>query len=343
MSAASEFVREAFRTDVRDVDWRAGLAGAVGGVTPLAIGLAVDDTVAGLTAALGVLNTAICVPRGNLRARLWWGSLAVFGGVGAVVVAHDAAAAADAVFVLLSAAWIGGWAFFRAAGPSGGMVAFAISAVFLVLAGLPATAPLGEGLAWYFAGAVLGLALMTAARAGSEASGPAGAEALRSVWGSARRDRALRAHAVRAAVAVGAASLVYRLLDLPHGYWVPLTTLAVLQPTLHGTHVRGLQRGAGTLGGVALVVLITVVTGAAVPLLACAAATAFLLYAIWERGYFWLTVLLTPTVLLMVGAVDFEGDATALDRAGDSALGIVIGLGIGELLAALVRLKDARS
>jgi hypothetical protein len=342
MAAAADFLREAFRTGETRVDWRAGLAGAIGAVTPLAIGLTIDDPVAGLTAALGVLNTAICVPRGNLGARLWWGSIAVLGGLGAVVVADVAGGAADILFVLLSFGWVGAWAFFRAAGPSGGMAAFAISAVFLVLAGLPATAPLGEGLAWYLLGALLGLTLMAVARAGTEQSGPAGGEALQLVRVALRQDGALRAHALRAAVAVSGASLLYRLLDLPHGYWVPLTTLAVIQPTLHDIHLRGLQRGAGTLGGVALVVLITLATGRPAPLLACAAITAFLLYAIWERGYFWLTLLLTPTVLLMVAAVHFEGDATALDRAADSALGIGIGLGFATLLSVLVKLKDAR-
>ena len=39
----------------------------------------------------------------------------------------------------------------------------------------------------------------------------------------------------------------HRLIDLPHGYWVPLTTLAILQPTEHGTLVRSLQRAAGTV------------------------------------------------------------------------------------------------
>ena len=341
MAGASDFLREAFRTGETGVDWRAGLAGALGAVTPLTIGLAIDDPVAGLTAALGVLNTAICVPRGTLGARLWWGSIAVLGGLGAVVVADFASGAGDALVVLLSFGWVGAWAFFRAAGPSGGMVAFAVSAVFLVLAGLPATAPLGAGLAWYLLGALFGLTLMAVARAGAERSGPAHGEAWQTVRAALRHDRALQAHAFRAAVAVSGASLVYRLLDLPHGYWVPLTTLAVIQPTLHDTHLRGLQRGAGTLGGVALVVLVTLVTGESAPLLACAALTAFLLYAIWERGYFWLTLLLTPTVLLMIAVVHFEVDATAIDRAADSALGIAIGLTFGELLLALARLRNA--
>ena len=143
MSAASDLVREAFRTEERDVDWRSGLAGTLAAIGPLAIGLAVDVPAAGFTAAIGGLNTALCVPRAGLRARLWWGSLAALGGAGALALA-GAAGTGDARLVLLSVAWVAVWAFFRAAGPSGALLGFATSAVFVILAGLPATAPLGE-------------------------------------------------------------------------------------------------------------------------------------------------------------------------------------------------------
>jgi hypothetical protein len=330
MSAAWDVVREAFRTEERAVDWRSGLAGALAAIGPLAVGLAVDEPAAGFTAAIGGLNTALCVPRADLRARLWWGSLAVLGGAGAVAVA-GAASRNDAGLVLLSLAWVGAWAFFRAAGPSGALLGFATSAVFVILAGLPATAPLGERLTWFALGAVPGLALMVVARGRPGRSMPAGLRALGGVGSAALHDDALRAHALRLAVAVAAGSLLYRLADLPHGYWVPLTILAVLQPSERDTLVRSVQRAAATLVAGALVVGITLATDHRWPLLACAAGTAFLLYALDERGYFWLVVLLTPTVLLMISAIDFEGDTVALDRVTDSMLGIAIGLAVAEL------------
>jgi hypothetical protein len=67
------------------------------------------------------------------------------------------------------------------------------------------------------------------------------------------------------------------------------------------------------------------------PLVACAGATAFLLYALRERGYFWLVVMVTPTALLMLSAVAFEGDTVAFDRVSNSFIGIVIGLALAEL------------
>ncbi len=330
MPGASDLVREAFRTEERRVDWCSGLAGALAAVGPLAIGLAVDQPANGFTAALGGMNVALCVPRAQLRGRLWWGSLAVLGQTAAVVAA-SAATKGDARLVLLSFAWVAVWALFRAAGPGGALTGFATSAVFVILAGLPATAPLGERLALFTLGGVSGLALMVLARRRPHRSIPVGLEALRKVRSALLHDNALRGYALRLAVAVGAGSLLYRLIDLPHGYWVPLTTLAILQPTEHATRLRSLQRLAGTLLAAALVVGILLAVDNPWPLLACAAASAFLLFALDERGYVWLVVLLTPTVLLMISAVDFEGDTVALDRVTYTLLGIVIGLAFGEL------------
>ena len=135
---------------------------------------------------------------------------------------------------------------------------------------------------------------------------------------------------------------MYRLIDLPHGYWVPLTILAVLQPTGHATVVRSLQRATGTLVAGGLIVAVTLLTDHRWPLTACAAATAFLLFALDGRGYFWLVVLLTPTALLMISAVNFKGDTVAIDRVADSMLGIVIGLAFGELATAWARARSAR-
>src|SRR5215216_2045384 len=87
MSEAGDLVRDAFRIEERGVDWRSGILGALGAIGPLAAGLAADEVVAGLTAAIGGLNTALCVPRARPRTRWWWGSVALIGGAGSVAVA----------------------------------------------------------------------------------------------------------------------------------------------------------------------------------------------------------------------------------------------------------------
>ena len=119
--------------------------------------------------------------------------------------------------------------------------------------------------------------------------------------------------------------------ELEHGYWVPLTVLAVLQPDEHASDVRALQRATGTLVGTVLIALLTIATGAEWLMIAAQGIAAFGLFALLARGYFWLVVLLTPTALLTVSAVDYQGVAVALQRAGWSAVGIAVGLVAAEL------------
>jgi hypothetical protein len=57
----------------------------------------------------------------------------------------------------------------------------------------------------------------------------------------------------------------------------------------------------------------------------------FGLFAIGKRSYFWTVAFLTPTVLLLISAADYQGLDIALQRALYTALGIVIGLTIAEL------------
>jgi hypothetical protein len=329
MGGTADLVQEAFRTEERGVDWRSALAGAIAAVGPLAIGVAIDDVEAGLTAALGGLNTALCVPAAGLRARCWWGSLAVVGGLASVALA-DAVGAHPWRLVAASFVWVGAWALLRAAGPRGALVGFATAAVFTIFAGISTSAaPLDHQLLWYALGAIPALLLMLCARRVDEASGHIVRDTLHTLR-EALHDESLRSHAARLGGAVAAGTLLYRAIDLPHGYWVALTTLAILQPGEHATHVRSIQRAAGTLGGAAIIIAITLVTENRWGLVACAAGSAFWLYALDERGYFWLVMLLTPTALLMLSVVDFEGEAIIAERVANSAVGIVIGLLIGE-------------
>lgn len=66
---------------------------------------------------------------------------------------------------------------------------------------------------------------------------------------SPRPDRLLVRHAVRMAVLTMAAVAIYKGLDVPHGYWIALTILVVLQPDFGSTRQRAGARIAGTVGG----------------------------------------------------------------------------------------------
>jgi uncharacterized membrane protein YccC len=203
--------------------------------------------------------------------------------------------------------------------------------VFVVIGGFPPHAEAhGARELWFTVGALAGLALMVAARRGPRAPVPVVRSTVASVRDAVRHDSALRAHAVRLSLAVALATLIDRGLGLPHGYWVPLTVLAIVQPAAHATEVRSMQRAAGTLVGVVVIIVITVVTGEVWALVACTAIASLGLFALDERGYFWLVVMLTPTALLLLSIATFQGFLVGIERTLNSALGILIGLVIGE-------------
>jgi uncharacterized membrane protein YccC len=336
---ARELWAEAFSVQRAGVDVRAGLAGAAACSVPLALGIALGEEAIGVTASFGGLNAALGVPRGALRERIGWGGGAALGCclsvVAATAVQDSIAASAVAAFVLVGLA-----AFLRTFGANGGMTGFVIGAIFVIMNGIP-SAPLdvGERTLWFALGSLAGVVLMVAGY-GRDASPPRKAASAfttllvlgaRQFRDALARDRLLRAHALRLASIVALTTLVYQLLGLQHGYWVPLTVLAVLQPEEHASSVRAIQRATGTLIGTAVIAVLTIATGEEWLMVGGQCIAAFGLFALHSRGYFWLVVLLTPTALLTLSAVDYQGDAVALERAAWSALGIVLGVGVAEL------------
>jgi hypothetical protein len=336
---ARDIWAEAFRVERRGMDLRAGLAGAVATCAPLAIGIAVDEPAIGVTASFGGLNGALGVPRGALRDRIGWGAGATLACCVSVAVASavqdSVAASVAAAFVLVGLA-----TFLRTFGRSGALTGFVIGAILVIMTGIPG-APLdvGERVLWFGLGSVVAVVLMVAAYA-RDAPPPSPASSslttvlsrgIRELREALAHDALLRAHALRLAAIVAVTTLLYQLLELQHGYWVPLTVLAVLQPEEHASSVRAIQRATGTLVGTAVIAALTVATGEEWVMVAGQGLAAFGLFALHSRGYFWLVVLLTPTALLALSAVDYQGDAVALERAGWSALGILAGLALAEV------------
>jgi hypothetical protein len=331
---------EAFRVESRGVDPLAGLAGALATCAPLALGVAADEPAIGVTACFGGLNAALAVPRGGLRERLGWGAGATLlccVSVALATAVQDSVAASVAV----TFAWIGLAAFLRSFGHDGGLTGFVTGAIFVITNGIPAESlTVGTRTLWFALGSVAGLALMVAAYARGAPPPDPSAPPLRNVIPRGARqlrdavagDTLLRAHVLRLASIVAATTLLYRIFELEHGYWVPLTVLAVLQPDEYASEVRAVQRAAGTFVGTTVIALLTIVTGEAWLMVAAQGIAAFGLFALFARGYFWLVVLLTPTALLSLSAVDYQGVAVAVERVAWSAVGIAVGLAIAELL-----------
>jgi hypothetical protein len=330
---------EAFRVERRGIDVRAGLAGGVASCAPLALGIATGEETIGVIACFGGLNAALAVPRGDLRERVGWGAgdaLACCVSVAiATAVQSSVAASVAAAFVLIGLA-----AFLRTFGPKGGLAGFVVGAIFVITNGIPeGSLDLAERVLWFALGSLGGVVLMVAAYARDAPPPRPGATPLGTVLvlGAGRLrdaiagDVLLRAHALRLASIVAATILLYKLFELEHGYWVPLSVLAVLQPNEHASGVRAVQRAAGTLVGTVFIALLTIATGEQWLMVAAQGIAAFLLFALFARGYFWLVVMITPTALLTINAVDYQGVADAAQRAGWSTLGIALGLVVAEL------------
>jgi hypothetical protein len=330
---------EAFRVQRRGGDVVAGLAGALATCGPLAIGIAVDEPQIGVTAALGGLNGALVIPRGPLRDRIGWGLGATLGycasGALAMALQGSVAASVVAAFVVVALT-----AYLRTFGFTGGLTGFVIGAMFVILSGIPAgTLDLGERVLWFALGALGGVVLMVAALArNAPPPSPAARPLMRVLTEGVQQyvraladDTQLRGHALRLASIIAVTTLLYRLLDLQHGYWVPLTVLAVLQPEEHASRVRAVQRAAGTLVATAAIALFVLASSAQWLIVAGQGVAAFGLFTLHSRSYYWLVVMITPTALLTFTAIDYQGDDIALERAAWSALGILAGLAIAEV------------
>jgi len=66
---------------------------------------------------------------------------------------------------------------------------------------------------------------------------------------SLRVDPALVRFSFRLAAIMMAGTAAYRYWHLPHGFWIPLSVMVVLQPDYGATRLRATQRTLGTLGG----------------------------------------------------------------------------------------------
>ena len=135
------------------------------------------------------------------------------------------------------------------------------------------------------------------------------------------RSTALR-HGVRLGATLAVATALYRVLDLPRGYWVPLTVAFVLRPDFGSTFSRGVQRYAGTILGAVLATAITALLDPGhATLVVLVAAFTVGIYALLFASYLLFTASMTALVVFLV-AFDGVSEWTAVtDRLLDTAIG----------------------
>ena len=139
-------------------------------------------------------------------------------------------------------------------------------------------------------------------------------------------------HGIRLATALGVSAVVAEVAGhgtplRPHAFWMAVGVWVVLQPHLHDTVTKGVQRAAGTLVGGALSVALLQTLPTDLWFGWLVLALAFVCFGIRSVNYGWYCVVLTPIVVL--GFSPIVADNAVLEaRLGWTAAGIVLALAV---------------
>ena len=122
-------------------------------------------------------------------------------------------------------------------------------------------------------------------------------------------------YAVVLACSVGGLDLISRKLDLPNGYWAPMTLLILLKPAFRETLKRGVQRILGTLGGAGVATLAAAYLRPSEPLTAfLITASAFGAYALLRVNYLAYSICITAYIAFMLTLAGTPEPVVALNR-----------------------------
>lgn len=134
-------------------------------------------------------------------------------------------------------------------------------------------------------------------------------------------------HAVRLSAVVLVAAALFRVLSLPHGYWVAVTALVVLRPDYASTRARGVARVAGTAAGALLATVVAAeLRPSSVVLVALIAVCAFGAYLLFRSNQAAFSLFLTGYVVFLLALAGLPGRTTGLDRLLDTAIGGALAL-----------------
>jgi hypothetical protein len=293
-------------------------------VGTIATGVLVDQPTKGVLAAIGALTVGFgaSLELGGSRVLL---SLATSIGIMAAAVVGSLAAQTTATAVIVAAAFgaLCGLAASRGAAPAWTTLQFGIVAMISTSFPAPLESAVKHAL-FVLAGGLAQTFVLAAARFvrhDPPAPAPADAFAVRYV--------------IHLAVGLSAAIAIERLLALPNGYWVPMTTLLVLRPTQAQTMTRGVTRTLGTLAGCAIASLVALLHPPGPILFALLASSAFCAYAFQRASYGLFAFFVTSYVVFLLTITGLPERTVAVARMNATAVGAAIALavqGTGELI-----------
>lgn len=141
-----------------------------------------------------------------------------------------------------------------------------------------------------------------------------------------------RVLAILLAIVVGGAAWFVADLDLGHGgAWLLMTIIIVVRPGIRSTFVTGVQRALGTVIGFVIVIVLSAVVNRPVTMLVVGGVLVGVSLVIRlnpRRAYWQFVLVLTPGIVLLVGAGGAEGSLldVAVSRLGYTLIGSALGL-----------------
>lgn len=152
-----------------------------------------------------------------------------------------------------------------------------------------------------------------------------------SAWATLRASLTPRSiafrHAVRMAVSFSLALLVSRVLQLPHGYWLPMTAAIVLRPDFAATFNFGLLRVVGTVLGLVLTTaLLHITPNEPWAHLALMAVLCMAFRYLATAHYGIAVAALTGTVVILLSFYGVNPSTAVLDRVVNTVLGCGLAL-----------------
>jgi uncharacterized membrane protein YccC len=139
-------------------------------------------------------------------------------------------------------------------------------------------------------------------------------------------------HATRLGVVTACDTALLVHLRLPHGIWLPLTSLVILQPEYGSTITRALHRSAGTIVGAVIAGALLATVHGTVAYNVTIGALLFMMFLVIRRNYGYGITFLTPIIILLIGMSSTEPWVDLSERIGYTVLGAALALAAGYVL-----------
>lgn len=139
-------------------------------------------------------------------------------------------------------------------------------------------------------------------------------------------------HAIRIAAVTAFDAAIVTHFHLPHGIWLPLTSLVILQPDYAGTLARALQRTAGTIAGAAVAGVLLAYLHGSVGYDVAIGLLLFATFLLLRRRYGYAVTFLTPLIILLIGMSSTEPWVDLAERVAYTLAGAALALVAGYVL-----------